>query len=234
MAKGIEGNKLLRKTIPGAYIGYDDYEPYITVGGGEGWTTYYNGTVNFAIWRGYFDIAGWSKEQLSAFINGVGWQESDRWTIANANTEGAFAPEVLTWDILSKGKIPDEALDGEHFLDGAGFFGWNAPGMIDSNYNLEEIFGGRFRQYLPNANLNNVANQYATELWGCGDATAGDKIYITRIVAPFLAMKGGEDATVLVVPPQAILVPAVVVDEKDLVYMERLRRSYVLGESRNP
>ena len=228
----IQGSKLLRKTIPGAYISWNDYEPYISIGGGgAGWTTYYNGNVNFAIWRGYFDIAGWSKDQLSAFITGVGWQESDRWVLANANDAGSFAPEVLTWDILSKAKIPDEALDGEHFLDGAGFFGWNAPGMIDSNYNLEEIFGGRFRQFLPNDTLNNVANQYATELWGVGDATAGDKIYITRIVAPFLAMK---DGTVLFVPPQAILIPAAVVEEKDLVYMERLRRSYVLGESRNP
>ena len=227
----IQGTKLLRKTVPGAYITPDLAESYINVGGGEGWTTYYNGNTTFAIWRGYFDIAGWSKEQLSAFITGAAWQESDRWTIANANEVGSFAPEVLTWDILSKGKIPDEALDGSHFLDGAGFFGWNAPGMLDSNYNLEEIFGGRFRQYIPNTNLNNIANQYATEIWGAGDATAGDKIYITRIVAPFIALGEG---TVIVVPPQAILIPAAVVEEKDLVYMERLRRSYVLGESRNP
>ena len=49
-----------------------------------------------------------------------------------------------------------------------------------------------------------------------------------------MAIDPGNTANNLMVPAQNIIVNAAVVDEKDLVYMERLRRSYVLGESRNP
>ncbi len=70
------------------------------------------------------------------------------------------------------------------------------------------------------------------ELWGAGDATAGDKIYITRVVR--LSGLANYGLELLVSPPQDVITNAIVVEEKDLVYMERLRRSYVLGESRNP
>ena len=79
-----------------------------------------------------------------------------------------------------------------------------------------------------------MLHQTAQEIWGCGDATAGDKIYVTRIISPSMAIDPGNTANNLMVPAQNIIVNAAVVDEKDLVYMERLRRSYVLGESRNP
>ena len=227
----IKGTRLLRKLIPSEALTFDAEPPYISTTHGKGWEIYFNGICNFAIWRGYFDVAGWSSEKLSAFISGAGWQETDSWTLANPNTGGTFAPEVKTWDIVSKAKLPNSILDGDKFADGAGFFGWNAPGMLNSNYNLEEIFAGRYRQYVPNTTLLNVMNQYSQELWGAGDATAGDKIHITRIVSCFSAMKA---TSVLFIPPQSVILPATLADEKDLVYMERLRRSYVNAESRNP
>jgi len=234
MAKGIQGTKLLRKQLPGAAVSYDESPPYIKFDGtgADGWEIFGNALLqDYMIWRGYFDIAGWSKEQLSAFIAGAGWQESDRWTLNDPQLEHSFAPEINTWDIISKAPMPNEALEGEHWVDLMGHFGWNAPGMLKSNYNLEEIFAGRHRQFVPNAQLNNVLVQMDQNIWGAGDATAGDKIYITRIVSTGISIK---DGSVLIVPPQSIILPATVVDEKDLVYMERLRRSYVLGESRNP
>ena len=37
----------------------------------------------------------------------------------------------------------------------------------------------------------------------------------------------------IIVPAQNVVVPATLVTEKELVYIERLRRSYVENESRN-
>ena len=232
----ITGTRLLRKQIPGIAIDNEAAPPYIGFTGpsaAAGWEIYANDLGSpFAIWRGYFDIAGWSREQLSAFVSGAGWQESDGWNLHDPNVAHSWAPEINTWDIISKAPIPNEALDAAHFVDGAGYFGWNGPGMSLSNYNLEEVFAARHRQFVPNTTLNNVLMQNDQNIWGAGDATAGDKIYITRIVSTGICLT--TEGSLLIVPPQGIILPATVVDEKDLVYMERLRRSYVLGESRNP
>jgi len=231
----IKGERLLRKLVPAVAFNVESLQtpPYIGITGKvqSGWEIYFNGYAPYLIYRSEFDISGWSKEQLSAFISGAGFQESDRWTINDPELAGPFAPELLTWDIISKSKMSNSALDGAHWIDGSGLFGWNAPGMLDSNYNLEEVFAGRFRQYIPNTNLNNVLHQNTEQLWGAGDATAGHTIYVTRIVSPFLTLKA---ETAGIIPPMAIIIPAALAEEKDLVYMERLRRSFVLAESRNP
>ena len=231
----IQGAKLLRKQIPFvSAFPLEDGSWSIQYQGG-GWEIVVDANnTNYAVWRGYFDIDGWSKEQLSAFIEGVGWQEPDEWFMG-PNT--AFdRPRIKTWDIVSKAKISDDAFDAHP--PGAAAMTWLAPGFAGSNYNLEEIFAGRYRNFdysafdLGAGTIENGFSQTGMEVWGAGDATAGDKIYITRVVKlSGLAVYGLE---LLVAPPQDVIVNAIVVDEKDLVYMERLRRSYVLGESRNP
>lgn len=235
----MKGSRLLRKLIPGCGFTGSAAPPYLAFATGagatldNGWEIVVNDTpVPYLVYRTYFDIEGWSQEELSAFISGAGFQESDRFIVNDPSTgEGTFAPELLTWDIVSKTHLPDSILQPAAWTDGTGFFGWNAPGMTFSNYNLEEIFAGRFRQFLPNIQLNNVVQQTDEKLWGAGDATAGNRIHVTRVVSPFLMIK--DNSTVGFVPPMAVIVPAVLADEKDLVYMERLRRSYVLAESRN-
>ena len=232
----ITGARLLRKQIPffSAFPLDGDVDWSIQYQGG-GWEIVVNDIgLNYAVWRGYFDIAGWSSEQLTAFIEGAGWQESEEWFMGpSANF---IRPRIKTWDIVSKAKISDDAFDAHP--DGAAATTWLAPGFAGSNYNLEEIFGARYRHFdfsafdLGAGTIENGFGQTAMEIWGAGDATAGDKIHITRVVLlSGLATYGLE---LLVAPPQDVIVNAILADEKDLVYMERLRRSYVLGESRNP
>jgi hypothetical protein len=139
-------------------------------------------------------------------------------------------PRIKTWDIISKAQIGDDAFDKHG--PGSSLLMWFAPGMPGSNYNLEEIFAGRYRHFDFSTTISAGFNQTAESIWGAGDATAGDKIYITRIVQlTGLALAGLEN---LVVPPQDVIVPAGITDEKDLIYLERLRRSYVEAESRTP
>jgi hypothetical protein len=235
-------SRVLRKIVPGCVWTTDAILPYIHVSqvdgkGGGNWEVYSNdNAVPFLVHRTYYDITGWSKQQMSAFVAGVGWQESDRWTVNDpmpTPTPSGFAPELNSWDIISKSEIPNTALDGSTWQLGLGYFGWNAPGMPRSNFNLEEIFAGRSRQWIPNANMNNVIHQTNETLWGAGDATAGDRIYLTRIVAPWLISNTAEGLeTVGIIPPQAVIVPAVIEEEPDLQYIERLRRSYVDAGSR--
>jgi len=226
----IKGNRLLRKQIPfmSAYPLDGDINWAIQYQGGNWEINTDDQGINYAVWRGYFDIEGWSKEQLTAFVTGVGWQEADEWFMGP--TDKFIRPRIKTWDIVSKARLPQDIFDSHP--PGAASMVWLAPGFSGSNYDLEEIFGGRYRHFDYSTTITAGFNQTKMDLWGTGDATAGDKIYITRIVRlTGLAEYGLE---LLVVPPQDVILNATLVDEKDLVYMERLRRSYVNAESRNP
>ena len=218
----IEGTRLLRKLIPNGMAA--QYDGVLTSAYGSGWEAVNpDGVANmgYFVWRGYFDIAGWSSEQLSAFIQGAGFQQAES-IYMNVPATGIGKE----WCILSKAYIPDEAFDGDHHSFAGNM--WHAPGMEGSDYNLEEIFTGRFREYSYDQMTPYSGNLSGQFIWGAGDATAGDKIYITIAVR----VVSTEDYSI-VYPPTSIIVPAVLADEKDLVYMERLRRSYVLAESRN-
>ena len=225
----ITGTRLLRKLTDGGFFymdGESDWAVY-----GSNWEIYTNNSgIDFGICRGYFDIAGWSSEQLTAFISGAGWQESDSFHLPHVTL--GLNPTLQTWDIVSKAAIANESLEDEHWMVPADGVIWSAPGMLDSHYNLEEIFAGRQRNFALDSNMGYALRQSSMNIWGAGDATAGDKIYFTRIVklTGLQIYPGGQ----AYIPPQAIIVPATLVDEKDLEYMERLRRSYVLAESRNP
>lgn len=225
----IKGSKVLRKLIPGAFLGRIGDSPQVWVAGyGQGWNIVENdGGALFAIYRGYFDISGWNSEQLTAFITGVSYQESDSWRMPNA-TIGTY-PTLQTWDIISKSNLPDEIVNNRHFLVPADLGVYSPPGMMRSNYNLEEIFDGRYRAFANDSSTAQETRKITHTSWGTGDATAGYKIHITRIIrlSSVQAVNGG-----IYVPPMAIVIPVVIAEEKDLVYMERLRRTFVSGESR--
>lgn len=234
----MRGSRLLRKLIPGCVATASLTEPYLTFSDDKanGWEVVFNDhSIPYLVHRSYFDIEGWSKEEISAFISGAAFQESAPIMATNIQAgppASIFTPELVTWDILSKAHLPDSILDQSHWVDGAGYFGWNAPGMSFSNYNLEEIFAGRYRQYIPNSTLGTLLQLTDTNIWGAGDATAGNRIHITRVIDVFKLLTTDPDLTVIIIPPMAVIVPAMLANESDLVYMERLRRSYVNAESR--
>jgi len=232
----VKGTRLMRKLIPGASWIVDGEGVFTNAAGTEGWNILITPGSNneFAVWRGYFDIAGLSKQSLSELVGSPGWQESDDWSLEGPGTR----PLIKTWDILSKASIPDSALEDRTWLNVSLPSGWNAPGMIRSNFNLEEIFAGRYRTFtqlqMQNSTgfLDSIAvGQSCLTEWGAGDATAGDKIHITRIVSLTDTMLYA--VGILTTPPMAVLVPIALLEEPELVHLERMRRSYVEQDSRS-
>jgi len=223
------GQRLLRKQIPFMFsFPQENSIDWAIQYQGGGWEIVVNDIgLNYAVWRGYFDIAGWNKAKLTAFVSGAGWQEADEWLMGSPTD--FTRPRIKTWDIISKAMIRDDALDKHGPGTAAG--AWFAPGFSGSDYNLEEIFAARYRHFDFSTTITAGFNQTYEQVWGAGDATAGDKIYITRIVLlTGLADYGLEGLTI---PCQDVIVPATIADEKDIVHLERLRRSYVSAESRN-
>ena len=221
----ITGTRLLRKLIPNCWaVGTSGIWEFAEKNGWENVNPDAVAGMGYVVYRTYFDIAGWSSEQISAFIQGAGFQQAE--TVYMTVPEDGIGKE---WCILSKARIGDDAFDATHHS----FLGnqWHAPGMAGSNYNLEEIFTGRYREFSYDQNTQYSGNLSGQFIWGAGDATAGDKIHVTIALR---ILNIDIEALNIVYPPTSVIVPAVLADEKDLVYMERLRRSYVLAESRNP
>ena len=222
----ITGTRLLRKLVPALQASMQSEDTWVGGVYGDGWQIVNPGVAGYEylVYRGYFDIGGWSSEQLSAFIQGAGFQQAES-VFMSVPADG----QGKEWCILSKAYIPDEAFSADHHNPLATT--WYAPGMLGSNYDLQEIFTGRYREFSHDANTPYSGMITSQSVWGAGDATAGDKIYITIALRGFAFTAG---TGLIVYPPTSVIVPAVLADEKDLVYMERLRRSYVLAESRNP
>jgi len=148
MAKGdptLEGTRLLRKLIPGVEFEAAIEDTWSLSSGAEGWKVVDNGALKFGVWRGYFDISGLSIQDLSLMVAAPGWQECDEWYLDGAFPGGR--PLIKTWDMLTKATLPDDILNVNRWINPGLPCGWNAPGMMESNFNLEEIFSGRYRTF---------------------------------------------------------------------------------------
>ena len=90
---------------------------------------------------------------------------------------------------------------------------------------MEVIYGERMI-YAENATVLGTFVQIGGETFGSGNPTAMDKLHWTRHI---LVPGAGEGAKLQIFPTN-LIVQAMTLEEKDLVWMERLRRSYVLQD----
>jgi len=228
---GVEGNRLLRKLIPSTQIINDGETPFTYQFGpgmgGEGWEIVGNGTNRaMLVWRGYFDLAGYVKEDATTFVLGVNFQESNTHLAIGLLPTGA----LHNWRLCTKRAMLNSDFDQNHFTTAFSMF--SPPGMLSSSFDLEEVFSGRYRQLTPDTTVNTLLVQTNAQSWGAGDATAGNRLHITLIYyAANLTTPEPPETSTIIVPEQAVVIPILVTKEKDLVYLERLRRSYVLAES---
>jgi len=229
--------RVLRQFIPPAVIGVDGST--FTVGG-SGWEaitgvdTDGNPTY-WAVYRGYFDLSGIVIDQATLFTVNPMFQEGCDWNYITSNAQGA----LQVWDILSQEHITNETFNG--VVAGSG--NWIAPGLtggqqgvgvirVGAAYELEDIHYGNARSFQYGAVTVLGAspflpNQTRSSSWGVGSATAGQKLYITRAIHISSALSP-EPGNEIRSPPTAVVVPALIAEETELRYIERLRRSYVL------
>jgi len=203
----------LMKQVPQATIAYSEEFPStpVTVTG-EGWQVHQeSGTYGVVYWQGYIDLAGWSKQDLTMFTQAVDIQKC--FMSRNDGAAGSL-PVVKEIDLVTTRKLTRAEIVEESTL----------PGFEGNTVDLMEVIYGLRRTLVFNAN---IAREYViadVETFGSGNATAMDKLHWTRIIQ--FSIVG--PAANLYVYPTNMLVAAVTMHEKDLVWLERLRRSYVL------
>jgi len=185
----------------------------------NGWEVLWN-TFPYLVNRQYIDLAGWSKEELTTFTQGVDFQHSRR---PRSTSIGIL--EVTVVDILTTRRLDDDEINSW------GFLGTDLPGFLDSTVDLMQvIYGERTTMVGTNTMAPGLAGTvYVTigsESFGSGVPCATDKLHWTRVIWA----NGSGDSEFLSIAATNLVIQAVSAKEKDLVWMERLRRSYVLQD----
>jgi len=182
-----------------------------TTGGWENIAVDFGGlSIPGIINRTYIDLAGWSRQELTAFFNGFDIQRS----FPPLSITGV--PLVFEYDFITSRKITVAELST--------FF--EEPGFLPSTLDLMQLIYAEKRVWGQNANIPGTYIIVDAESSGTGDATAMDKLHWTRLIV-YLA---GATTANVIASPTNLVVSAVTAKEKDLVWMERLRRSYVLQD----
>jgi len=194
----------------------------------------------WAVWRGYFDLSGLVEQEETLFTINSAFQEGCDWAFVTTKTTG----NLQVFDMITQEYLTDDTFNGGNILTGS----WVAPGMMGGSaippggtphagapYELEDVHYGRARTFQYGAVTSLGASPFTPiqtriSSWGLGNATAGQKLYITRAILLTPAMNNtGSDS--VIAPPSSVVVPSVILKEPDLHYIERLRRSYVLAST---
>ena len=177
---------------------------------GTGWSI---NAANIGIHRTYIDLSMLSREQLTLFTQGVDIQNA--WLPL---VGGNLTSNVRIYDILSTRRLTDEELATQQFV----------PGFAGSTVDLQEVVFGRRQSLAANGQIPGTFVQVDNATFGSGNPTAMNRLHWTRWVA--IISQGVEGTETVVVPPANLVVQAVTAQEKEYVWIERLRRSYVLQE----
>jgi len=211
--------RILRKLLPGANNVSQTPEGLTNIT--NGWRTIITESgQEILVYQSYFDTSGYTQEDLTFYPTSVIIQQgvADHHVPGPAITEGAL---VRSWDLVTTRKITDEELQkwliSPHDMRICGF--------AASTMGLRQVIQGRFRQWAQNSTLVGFLPIFDRQAWGLLSDTAGDKIYITRIYQSITGTNGYMN-----IPDTDWVILGSTVEEKDLVYIEQLRRTYKLAE----
>jgi len=222
MAKGDPKAHQLYKQL-GASTVVLDYESVTDAYAKNGWEVIWN-TFPYAVNRTYIDLAGWSKQQLTTFTQGIDIQVA---LMPRALSLGIL--EVTCLDIITTRALTDAEISNW----GIAGISEDPPAFLDNTTDLMQVIYGERTTFAQNTSIAGVAGALYVildrETFGSGNPTAMDKLHWTRVYwMNGSNVPGPTDVQSLLIPAANLVVQAMTVEEKDLVWMERLRRSYVL------
>jgi len=184
---------------------------------GNGWEIISDsGSALIVINRQYIDLSGWSKQELTTFTQGVDIQKE---RIPAKQLVAIGGLKVQEWDYITTRKIQDDELTLGAFIGTT-----SMPGFLKNTFDLMEVIYGERMEYASNTQIPGMYVQISGETFGSGNPTAMDKMHWTRI----FKISTPEELESFTIFSANLIVSALTVEEKDLVWMERLRRSYVL------
>lgn len=200
----LEGPRILDKGFSGGVITNDDP---ITASATGGIIKLSN---NVFVQQSYYDLSGYTQNDLTAFFAGVTIQEE----FSPTGTMAGFIVDMVTTHQLS------DQIIGAHFTDPTATL--DLPGFARSTFDMNQVIYGRTRTFNTSTEWSSIS-EYGRTQWGTCSAATSEKIYLTRIIYTAIPIIPG---TTLTIPPCNYVTSIIVAEEPDLTFMMRQRRSY--------
>ncbi len=167
------------------------------------------------------DLSGYAMDSLTFFPTSLGLQDPGIYMFkvgAGSPYSGLQILDVVTSVPMNINEIADA-----QSIDNVG------PGMVGSTREFETILFGSFRFFTENTQIPypNYQQLERSQRFDSGEPTAADKLYCYRIA--ILLTADLDDDSIIVIPAARQLVAGVMGEETELVYMQRLKRSYELA-----
>jgi len=182
------------------------------------------------------DLSGYVQDSLTVgfrrSFEQLGGAESINWETYDANND-----VVIETVIISSVPFNDTQL-GAALVSSPGFTNYNVAGFDWGNFNREHIIHGTYHVMYANSTIGagafgskGVATLMTVQSndFSSLEPTAADCLYCYRVFAlpdPGTAAAG---VSQLGLPPKRVILDAFTVEEPDLEYMMRLKRSYELA-----
>lgn len=166
------------------------------------------------------DLSGYAMDSLTFFPTSVGLQDPGVYLVRGSPDPTFSGLQVL--DIITSVPMDLSAVSSLQ-VQGAG------PGMLASDHEFETLLFGMYRFFSTNLNVPyaNYVQLERSQRFDSGEPTAADKLYCYRIVN--LTVSGLDPQSRVSIPAARQLIAGVMAAESELVYMQRLKRSYELA-----
>ena len=208
--RALEGPRRLTQEIPPYQGAYTDLDLFPD---SNGWVS--SGLGNFLSYETFYDLSGYELDDITFVPTGVMLQDPGRYLASNATLDY----EVL--DIVSQERLtPSEINDG--------LLGGGCPGMSNTTQDFTQIIAGNYR--LMTQQTTTVAADILLTInggsFGSGEPTAAAKVWVYRCVRINGTKLLGDT---LIVPASRFVMNGTAIQEEDLPYMMRLKRSYEIA-----
>jgi len=212
MTTDMQARQLIKQVPAVATIDANFLDDTATLNG-EGWEVIAPPGLNMVFaWRGFIDLAGYTQDDLTFFSQAVDVQD---------NGIPLASPSILLGtivDLVTTRRISDAEISP---INSNGFI-QPAPGLGLPGLDIQEVVYGNTRSFTPYSATNGSWIQLFGSTFGTGNPTASDRLHITRVIIPL----GSGTSEGINIQACNFLIGGVTAHEKDLVYIERLRRAY--------
>jgi len=227
----MKGSKQLMKQYPMQAGSWDSVATDWAMSLITDWTQYKYGDSTFFYQEDYIDLTGMTMEEMTIQLQGIALQRPYEPILGGLGGEVWAAPVQLhCW-------ITSTAIDMEVYLRNAAsgrfpsFFSRDS-GCVSakaSALDWTNLLFGETVTYSNNSNIGLTGTGYLvplySKLYGSNEPSANDKLYI------YTAWRVANDVTIpaagLTLPEIRVAIAAEIFEEKELAWIERMRRSYV-------
>ena len=170
------------------------------------------------------DLSGYALQDMTFFPSAVGVQDPGVYRMlpgAASTTSSLYVLDLITSTPIDPTDVMVTDLLGN----------MQGPGMFGSDETFETILYGLFRVFAENNTIKipNFQQLQRSQRFESGEPTAADKLYCYRIVQISATGPLDPNLSYIVVPAARQLIAGRITEESELVYMQRLKRSYELA-----